>query len=137
MEGKGEMTARTIYRDTERKKLTGVVAGLAEHFGWNVKYARWGWVIATLFWPPVMIAAYILMSWLLDPKPRLGLTAASDSSTFATVKLNIDTGAAPSAIRNRFSDVRDRFGRLEQRLRSLEKVVTSREFQMDRELRKT
>jgi hypothetical protein len=44
---------------------------------------------------------------------------------------------APSPLRNRFSDVRDRFARLEQRLRSMEKVVTSREFQMDRELRKS
>jgi len=132
------MSIRTIYRDTERGKLTGVVAGLAEHFGWNVTYARWGWVIASVFWPPVMIAAYILMSWLLDPKPRMGLTAASGSgsSAFTSANLGLDK-SEPSTIRNRFSDVRDKFGRLEQRLRSLEKVVTSREFQMDRELRKT
>lgn len=132
------MSARTIYRDTERGKIAGVVAGLAEHFGWNITYARWGWIIASVFWPPVMIAAYILMSWLLDPKPRLGLTAASggSSSAFTSANLGLDK-PEPSAIRNRFSDVRDRFGRLEQRLRSMEKVVTSREFQMDRELRKT
>jgi hypothetical protein len=35
----------------------------------------------------------------------------------------------------RFADAKARFERLEQRLRTLETVVTSREFQMDRELR--
>jgi len=135
------MTTRTIYRDTDRGKLAGVVAGLADHFGWNVTYARWAWVIAACFWPPVMIAAYILMAWLFDPKPRLG--AAETASSFDSKLQGLGrglglTGATPepSAMKNRFVDVRDRFGRLEQRLRSLEKVVTSREFQMDRELRK-
>ncbi|MDX2225267.1 MAG: PspC domain-containing protein, partial [Rhodospirillaceae bacterium] len=60
---------KTITRDTANAKLAGVVAGLSNHFGWNVCYARWGWVIATVFWPPVMIAAYLLMAWLLDPAP--------------------------------------------------------------------
>ncbi|MBL8643890.1 MAG: PspC domain-containing protein [Rhodospirillaceae bacterium] len=137
MSGKG-----TIYRDTERRKIAGVVAGLANHFGWNVTYARWAWAIATLFWPPVMIAAYILMAWLLDPMPRSGIAAST--STMSSKLDDIGRGLGltggtpePSPIKNRFVDVRDRFGRLEQRMRSLEKVVTSREFQIDRELRKT
>ncbi len=126
------MTSRTIYRDTERGKVAGVVAGLADHFGWNVTYARWGWIIASCFWPPVMIAAYILMAWLLDKKPR-SMSAASDSTAFTAENLGI--GNTPS-VRNRFATVRDRFSSLEQRLRSIEKTVTSREFQIDRELRK-
>ena len=127
------MNSRTIYRDTERAKIAGVVAGLANHFGWKVSYARWGWVIASVFWPPVMIAAYLLMAWLLDPMPRTGVAQAGSAGTIFT---SSTAASEPSPIRNRFADVRDRFGRLEQRLRSLEKVVTSREFQMDRELRK-
>jgi phage shock protein C len=135
------MITGTIYRDTERGKIAGVLAGLSNHFGWNVTYARWGWVIASCFWPPVMVAAYALMAWLLDPKPRAGVV-----QTGATMNTKLDdigrglglTGGAaePSPTKNRFVDVRDRFSRLEQRLRSLEKVVTSREFQIDRELRK-
>jgi len=133
------MSAKTIYRDTERGKIAGVIAGLANHFGWNVTYARWGWVIAGVFWPPVMVAAYVLMAWLLDPAPRLGM-AASDNMGRKIDSIGRGLGLTndePSPIRNRFSDVRDRFGRLEQKLRSLEKVVTSREFQIDRELRKS
>lgn len=128
------MSGRTIYRNTEKAKFAGVVAGLADHFGLNVCYARWGWAIATLFWPPVMIAAYALMAWLLDPMPGQG-------RSHLEAKLHIDLGSGgtapdPAVVRTRFSDVRDRFGRLEQRLRSLETVITSREFQMDRELRR-
>ena len=127
------MTGRTIYRDTERAKIAGVVAGLSEHFGWKLKWMRIGWIVATVFWPPVMIAAYILMAWLLDPLPGQGRSSVE-------AKLNINLrhenrdGASP--LRYRFLDARDSFSRLEQRLRSLEKVVTSREFQMDRELRR-
>lgn len=127
------MTGRTIYRNTEKAKIAGVVAGLADHFGVNVCYARWGWVIASVFWPPVMIAAYALMAWLLDPAPGHG-------RSHLEAKLHIDLGGPtpqPSANRARFADVKDRFSRLEQRLRSLESVVTSREFQMDRELRRS
>ncbi len=126
------MTTRTIYRDTENGKIAGVVAGLAEHFGWSRRYARIGWVIASLFWMPVMIAAYLLMAWLLEPKPRTNTSA----SAFTSANLGIDGANTAPTLRNRFSDVRDKFSRLEQRLRSIEKVVTSREFQMDRELRK-
>ena len=132
----------TIYRDTERGKIAGVVAGIAGHFNWNLTYTRIGWVICTIFWPPVMIAAYALMAWLLDPKPRAG--AVPTGSTMSSKLDDIGRGLGltgstpePSPVKNRFVDVRDRFSRLEQRLRSLEKVVTSREFQIDRELRKS
>jgi phage shock protein C len=131
------MNGRTIYRNADKAKIAGVVAGLADHFGWNTCYARWAWAIATLFWPPVMIAAYILMAWLLDKAPGQGRSTIE-------AKLQIDLGrhepqvaAAPSGLRHRFTDVRDRFGKLETRLRALESVVTSREFQMDRELRRS
>ena len=56
---------------------------------------------------------------------------------FTSSNLGIGAAAEPSTMRGRFTDVRDKFVRLEQRLRSLERVVTSREFQMDRELRKS
>ncbi|MBL8628964.1 MAG: PspC domain-containing protein [Rhodospirillaceae bacterium] len=132
----------TIYRDTDRGKISGVVAGIAGHFGWNLTYTRIGWVIATIFWPPVMIAAYILMAWLLDPKPADGIVSSSASMNSKLDDIGRGLGLTgradePSPMKNRFVDVRDRFASLEQRLRSMEKVVTSREFQIDRELRKS
>jgi phage shock protein C len=130
------MTSRTIYRDTERGKIAGVAAGLADHFGWNITYARWGWIIAGVLYPPVALAAYLLMAWLLDAKPRTRLADTGSATAFTSTNLGIGSPGEPSSMRHRFTDVRDKFVRLEQRLRSLERVVTSREFQMDRELRK-
>ncbi len=112
---------RRFYLNKERGKITGVCAGISDYFGWDVTLVRIGWVIATIIWP-IMILAYILLSWLVDPKP----------SDFMTSRYAAGIGpiVPPS-----FTDVKSRFDRLEDRLRSMERVVTSREFQMDRELR--
>jgi phage shock protein C len=118
------MGSRRFYLDKDRAKLAGVCAGIADYFGWDVTLVRIAWVIATLVWSPVMIITYILMAWLVDPKPYALSSAGMGASA----------GMGPCAP-TRFSDVRERFDRLEGRLRSLERVVTSREFQMDRELK--
>jgi phage shock protein C len=119
--------AKRMYLDKDNAKLSGVCAGVAEFFGWDVKVVRILWVIATLIWPPVMIIAYVLMAWLLDAKPRSYAGWRSPSET--------SMPGDPMAPRHRFAQVKSRFDRLEQRLRTLEGVVTSRGFQMDRELR--
>jgi phage shock protein C len=117
---------RKLYLDKERAKIAGVCAGIADFLDWDLKIVRVAWVIATIMWAPVMLTAYIVMAWLVDPKPAPGYAAAGNTGPWPT---------DPSAPRRRFVDVRDRFDRLEGRLRSLETVVTSREFQIDRELK--
>ncbi|MCB2108991.1 MAG: PspC domain-containing protein, partial [Rhodobacteraceae bacterium] len=112
-------------------------AGIADYFDWKVKWVRIAMIIATIYSPPVMIVAYVLMSWLIDPKP---VSAPAPSADEFDVKLSMHLSAADratSSMRSTFAGVRDRFGSLEQRLRSIEARVTSREFQMDRELRRT
>lgn len=131
------MTTKTIYRDVANAKIAGVAAGVADYFGWKVKFVRIGWVVATVFWPPVMIAAYVLMAWLLDPKPMPVSSNAAETFDRDLAAHLSQADRASSTARSRFSDVRERFGRLEKRLRDLEATVTSREFQIDRELRKS
>lgn len=121
------MPAKRMYLDKQNAKLAGVCAGVADFFGWETKTVRVLWVIASVIWPPIMIGAYVLMAWLLDAKPQTYGTWRSPSET--------SVAGDPMAPRNRFSQVKTRFDRLEQRLRTLESVVTSRGFQMDRELR--
>ncbi len=128
---------RKFYLDKENAKISGVCAGIADYFGWDVTIVRIGWVVATIFsgWAP-MIVAYILMAWLVDPKPP-GLNYRDDGR-YAMARAEIDEArraAGPAARTWQFSDVKTRFNRVEDRLRTLEQVVTSREFQMDRELR--
>ena len=119
--------AKRMYLDKENAKLGGVCAGVADYFGWNIKTVRILWVIATLLWPPILITAYVVMAWLLDAKPRIDYGLRSPSET--------SMPGDPMSPRNKFAQVKSRFDRLESRLRAMEGVVTSRSFQMDRELR--
>ena len=116
-----------LYLDKQNAMLAGVCAGIADYVGWKPRTIRILWVIATIFWTPVMVAAYVLAAWLLDAKPAVGY----DLGSITMPPLPKD----PTAPRRRFVDVKSRFDRLEGRLRSLERVVTSKEFQIDRELR--
>ena len=117
---------RKFYLDKERAKIAGVCAGISDYLEWDLKVVRIIWVIATIMWAPVMITAYIVMAWLVDPKPAPGFATTSPSAPWPT---------DPAAPRRRLVDVRDRFDRLERRLRSLETVVTSPEYRIDRELK--
>ncbi len=113
---------RQFYLNKEKAKLAGVCAGVADYFDWNVTHIRIAWVIAAVIWPPVMIIGYILAAWLAESKPQAeSLASATDTS--------------PASTSRRLADAKVRFERLENRLRTLESVVTSREFQMDRELK--
>lgn len=117
---------RKLYLDKQNAKIAGVCAGLADYLEWDLKFVRIVWVIATIMWSPVMITAYIVMAWLVDPKPDVGFASASPAAPWPT---------DPAAPRRRLLDVQDRFSRLEGRLRSLESVVTSPEYRIDRELK--
>ncbi len=119
--------AKRMYLDKDNAKLAGVCAGVAEYFGWKIKTVRILWVIATLIWTPIMITAYVVMAWLLDAKPAIGFGQRNPTET--------SVPGDPMSPRSRFAQVRTRFDRLESRLRTMETVVTSRGFQMDRELR--
>jgi phage shock protein C len=120
---------KRLYLDKERAKISGVCAGVADYFGWDPALVRVIWVVLTFIQAPVMIGAYILMAWLVDPKPSGRYEFSGGYSSYST--------RDPEAMRPRFSDVKTRFDRLEGKLRALESVVTSREYQIDRELRGT
>ena len=124
--------SKKFFLDKENAKIFGVSSGMADYFGWDATIIRIGWVVLTITmgWP---ILAYLLAAWLADAKPR-GLSYYDDA------RAELDS-ARRDAVRParawHFSDVKNRFDRVEDRLRTLEQVVTSREFQMDRELRGT
>lgn len=129
---------RKFYLDKDNAKISGVCAGIADYSDWDVTVVRVVWVAATIltgFWP--MIIGYFVAAWMVDPKPR-GLTYRGDGR-YADARAEIDESRREAYHRPvrtwQFSDVKGRFDHVEDRLRTLEQVVTSREFQMDRELR--
>lgn len=114
-----------LYRDKENAILAGVCAGLAGYFGLNRKGLRLIAVICTLFFPPFMIPAYIILAFILPARPQDLYKDESQEKFWRGVSM------APTDV---FSNLSHRFRELDLRLQKMEAYVTSREFAMDREL---
>jgi len=116
-----------LYRDKENAMLAGVFAGLANYFGLNLKGLRLIAVVSTFFFFPFMVPAYIVLTIILPVKPQDLYQDESQEKFWRGVSM------APTDV---FSNLSHRFRELDLRLQKMEAYVTSREFEMDRELGK-
>ena len=114
-----------LYRDRDRAILAGVCAGLASYFGLNLKGLRVIVALGTFFFFPFMVPAYIVLTIILPIKPKDLYTDENQEKFWRGVSM------APSEV---FGSLNHRFRELELRLQKMEAYVTSREFEMDREL---
>ena len=114
-----------LYRDKENAMLAGVFAGLASYFGLNRKGLRLIAALCTLFFFPFMVPAYIILAIILPKKPQNLYKNEGQEKFWRGVTM------APTDV---FSSVSHRFRELDLRLQKMEAYVTSREFDMDREL---
>ena len=105
----------------------GVCRGLAEHFEVSVFWVRVG-AIALLMvsggWPAVL--AYIVAGLLLKPEPVLPLSSDSEAEFY-----NSYTDSRPLAIRR----LKRTYDDLARRIRRVEDIVTSRDFDWEHRLR--
>lgn len=115
---------QTLYRDIENKKIAGVCAGLADYSSINVNLIRVLTVIGALTFSFVFIAAYIAAIIFLKPKPADLYTDEEDEEYWRKYR---------KSPRNTLAEARNKFRRLEQKLRKLETYVTSSKFNLDRE----
>ena len=114
-----------LYRDKDNAMLAGVCAGLATYFGLNRKGLRLIAAISTFFFFPFMVPAYIVLAIILPVKPQDLYQDESQEKFWRGVSM------APTDV---FSNLNHRFRELDLRLQKMEAYVTSREFEMDREL---
>lgn len=122
---------KELYLDKDRAIFAGVCAGLSNYFDCDVRLIRLGFVIGFFFSAPVVIIVYLALAWFLDPAPTvIDIHVEMDGNNDQPQKQNVSH-------RRRYAKIQTRYQRLEERLRALESVVTSRAFQMDRELRKS
>ena len=115
---------QTLYRDIKNKKIAGVCAGLADYSSINVTLIRVLTVIGALTFSFVVIAAYIAGIIFLKPKPADLYTDEEDEEYWRRYR---------KSPRNTLAEARNKFRKLEQKLRKLETYVTSRKFNLDRE----
>ena len=146
-------SARGFYRDGDRAVIGGVCAGLAGHFGLNLKVTRFLAVIAFLTAMPFAVIAYLAAVMLVPA------ASGRDDGAFETGYCCWGVRSMRSRRRERrarrraekrshmeepvtvatgpsLKDVRERYKTLDQRLAELEKQVTSPRFQLEQEFRK-
>jgi phage shock protein C len=116
-----------LYRDKHNRVLAGVCAGLADYFDFSRKGLRIVVVLMALFPPffPFVVMGYLLLAFIVPAKPE-ALYENKEQADFWRGVTN-----APSDV---FGAMRHRFRELNFRLEKMEAYVTSREFEIDREL---
>lgn len=116
-----------LYRDKEHAIIAGVVAGIAEYFGWNRCGMRWAVGLLCLVPPlfPFIVVSYIILAIFLPVKPA-DLYETKEQAEFWRGVTN-----APADV---FGALSHRFRELNLRLEKMEAFVTSKEFEIDREL---
>lgn len=117
-----------LYRDRDNAMIAGVCAGLAEYFGFNRKGLRLIFALCLLTpFLPIVIVSYALLAIFMPVRPVEARLDQEKAQFWRSVS------NAPSDV---FSNVRHRFRELDLRLQRMEAFVTSREFEIDRELQR-
>lgn len=114
---------RKLYRDIENAKVAGVCAGLATYFGFNLKIIRLIWLFSLIFFWPA--ALYILLAIFIPKMPENLFSSPEQRDFYQGV--NRDP-------KQTFGNLKLRFRDLDLRLQLMEKHVTSKTFDFDREL---
>jgi phage shock protein C len=149
MKGRGELT-----RDTERGKIAGVCAGLAEYFGIELWLIRI--LVVTAFFLSAgtfIFVSYIAAWFILEKKASVKHPAQGSSKNYQThsqhagkgwhnvtdeedekVKVKSKVWQSGEPPKQAFADIKQRFARNEERLRKVETYVTSSEYQLNREI---
>jgi phage shock protein C len=121
-----DISARNgIYR-SRNGVVFGVCRGLAEHFAFSVVWAR---VIAILFlffsglWPAVSI--YLIAALIMKPAPVVPLESDAEREFYDSYTHSRYMAA---------QRLKRRFESLERRIRRIEHIVTTREFDWEEKL---
>ena len=153
-------TGTTLYRDPKNGRIAGVCAGVAEYFKIETWLVRILTVTAFfLMAGPFVLVTYVAAWFILDKKPADASLAEqggvafsgevkavfqgwgkktsasstqSDDASKVEVKSRVWQAGEPP--RQAFYDIQQRFRTAENRLRKLEGYVTSKEYQINREI---
>ncbi|SIT00654.1 PspC domain-containing protein [Neptunomonas antarctica] len=138
-----------LYRSTDKRWIAGVCGGIAENMQWSVMGVRICAVLLFMFTGAFAVLAYIAAVFLLASRSDSAANRRTqcDSSNGYHRNTNdfqqksrpnlkqrmFDYGTSASS---KLDEIRDRLAKVDQRIRAMEKHVTSRKFQFDREMRR-
>ena len=119
------LSRRGIYR-SRNGAIFGVCRGMAEHFDFSVLWARAIAVIFLLFtgfWPA--IGLYLIAALLMKPAPVIPIKNEAEQEFYDSYT----SSRHLAALR-----IKKRYENLENRIRRMEHIVTTREFDWDEKL---
>ena len=140
-----------LYRDKRKGKICGVCAGSADYLGMETWQVRLIAVLGLIFIPSVAVTVYFITYFLMDDKPyyRQVTDRFDDRRDHydegprpvkrSKRKVRGEQPESPSAkVSNQeaMKKAKEKFGDIENRLRSMESHVTSSTFELQRELKK-
>ena len=112
-----------LYKNTDRKVITGVCAGIADYYGWrNANGLRIGWALLGFFFFPLPVIAYIVAAVIMKPAPKFPVHQTREEEEFWRT-----FSTRPRAT---FSELKHRFRALDARLASIESAVVSDEYKL-------
>ncbi len=120
-----EPSPRRLYKDRGNRAVCGVCAGIADYFGADVAMVRIFTVLSQFLFP-VTFLVYMAMCLILPEKPGALYKDETDEEFWQSVR--VSHGATASSVRHRFRT-------METRLQRMERYVTSKNFDLDREFR--
>ena len=118
---------RRFYRNSDRARVAGVCAGVADYFGFNLTATRCLAVLSLLMAAPVTLIVYFATVLLVPSAPD----TASQSDVDPRFRQALRSSPAQT-----LGDVKRRYQSLDSRLARLERYVTSPKFDLDQEFRR-
>lgn len=121
-----------LYRNKRKGVVAGVCAGVADYFGIDVAAVRVATILGMIFLTPWFLTAYVVCALIVPVRGRGGETSSASAMSPEEDRFWRDVEHAPHAT---FSDIRYRFRSIDERLRDIERVVTSDEWKLRRDFR--
>ena len=132
---------KVLCRDTSKAKIFGVCAGIANHYGWELWLVRIVMFSGLILQGHLFLIGYFVAYFVLDacPSPSKKHGGGNDgiSETIETElevpNLKEQIWQAGESSTTVLSELEKSFDNLENRIRNIEKVVTSEEFSIHTE----
>lgn len=133
---------KTFYRDTERGKIAGVCAGIANYFGWEVWVVRIVAVTGLILMSKFTLVAYIVAWVVVERAPKTGgkkeqvikeTTTTEHHADGRSIEIKTRVWEAGEVPKDAIKDLGARFENMEHSLRDMERYVTSSEYNVRQE----
>jgi len=126
---KDQPNPHRLYRNKERAWLGGVIAGLADYFGLDVSLLRIATIIVFFVGAAGFVIIGYIIAWAVIPRRPADVRRPADPEEDEFLK---GVARKPSET---FSNLRYAFRDMDDRLQTIERVVTSEEWRLRREFK--